>query len=121
MVKLLFCVRRRPDMDATEFHRYWRDEHGPLVTTVAETLGIRRYVQAHTLDTPLNALLAATRDAPESFDGVAELWFDSAESITAGASTPAGAAAAKMLLEDERRFIDHARSPLFLAEERAVL
>jgi uncharacterized protein (TIGR02118 family) len=121
MVKLLFCVRRHPEVDATEFHRYWREVHGPLVTSVAESLGIRRYIQAHTLDTPLNDLLAGTRDAPECFDGVAELWFDSAESIAEGASTPEGAAAAEMLLQDERRFIDHARSPLFLAEEHAVV
>jgi uncharacterized protein (TIGR02118 family) len=121
MVKLIFCVRRHPEIDADEFHRYWRDVHGPLVTSLAPTLGIRRYVQAHTLGTPLNDMLAATRDAPERFDGVAELWFDSAEAITDGASTPEGAAAAQALLQDERRFIDHARSPLFLAQEHAVI
>ena len=121
MVKLLFCVRRHPQVDAAEFHRYWRDVHGPLVTSVADCLGIRRYVQAHTLDTPLNDVLAATRDAPPCFDGVAELWFDSAQSIAECASTPEGTAAAQMLLQDERRFIDHARSPLFLAEEHRVI
>ncbi len=91
------------------------------MTSVAESLGIRRYVQTHTLDSPLNDLLATTRQAPECFDGVAELWFDSADSIAEGASTPEGAAAAEMLLQDERRFIDHARSPLFLAEEHPVI
>jgi uncharacterized protein (TIGR02118 family) len=121
MVKLIFCVRRRPEIDAAEFHRYWRDVHGALVTGLAPALGIRRYVQTHTLATPLNDMLAGTRDAPECFDGVAELWFDSAEAITQGASTPEGAAAAAALLEDERRFVDHARSPLFLAEEHSVI
>jgi uncharacterized protein (TIGR02118 family) len=121
VVKLVFCVRRRSDIDAAEFHRYWRDVHGPLVASVASDLGIRRYVQVHTLATPLNGLLAATRRAPESFDGVAELWFDSAEAISGAASTTAGAAAGDLLLSDERRFIDHSRSPLFLAEEHGVI
>ena len=31
MIKLTFCLRRRPDLSAEEFHRYWRDEHGPSV------------------------------------------------------------------------------------------
>jgi uncharacterized protein (TIGR02118 family) len=121
VVKLVFCVRRRTDIDAAEFHRYWRDVHGPLVASVASALRIRRYVQVHTLTTPLNDLLAATRQAPESFDGVAELWFDSAEAISAAASTTEGAAAGELLLTDERRFIDHSRSPLFLAEEHGVV
>ena len=121
MVKLIFCVCRRPDIDAGEFHRYWRDIHGPLVAGVATTLGIRRYVQVHTVPTPLNDVLAATRQAPEYFDGVAELWFDSADAISAAASTPEGAAAGELLLADERRFIDHSRSPIFLAEEHGVI
>jgi uncharacterized protein (TIGR02118 family) len=121
MVKLVFCVRRRTDIDAAEFHRYWRDVHGPLVASVAPALGIHRYVQVHTVPTPLNELLAATRHTPESFDGVAELWFDSAEAISAAASTAEGAAAGELLLTDEHRFIDHSRSPIFLAVEHVVI
>lgn len=39
----------------------------------------------------------------------------------AGASSPEGAAAAQELLEDERKFIDHARSPLWLAAEHELV
>ena len=77
MVKLMFCLVRRADVDEAEFHRYWRDEHAPLVATHAEVLGLRRYVQAHAVHPHLNAALAATRGAPASYDGVAELWVDS--------------------------------------------
>jgi uncharacterized protein (TIGR02118 family) len=121
MVKLIFCVRRRLDIDSAEFHRYWKDVHGPLVQTVAQDLGIRRYVQVHTAATPFNDALASTRNAPEGFDGVAELWFDSLEALAASTSSPEGAVAGELLLEDERRFIDHSRSPLFLAEEHVVI
>jgi uncharacterized protein (TIGR02118 family) len=121
MVKLIFCVRKRGDITDAEFHRYWKDEHGPLVLSVAPALGIRRYVQAHTTAAPLNDVLAASRHAPEAYDGVAELWFDGADALSTAASSPEGAAAGKVLLEDERCFIDHERSPLFLAEEHAVI
>jgi uncharacterized protein (TIGR02118 family) len=121
MVKLIYCLRRRPEVSVEEFHRYWRDEHAPLVTSHAASLGIRRYAQLHTVSGPVNALLAASRQGPEAYDGVAELWFDDAEALVAGASSDAGMAAARELAIDEARFIDHSRSPLFVAEEHEVI
>jgi hypothetical protein len=52
---------------------------------------------------------------------VAELWWDSLEVLAAAAGTPAGQRAGAELLEDERRFIDLSRSPIFLAEEHVVV
>ena len=117
MVKLVFCLRRRSTLSREEFQRYWRETHGPLVRRHASVLRIRRYVQTHTLDDPLNAALAAARGAPEAFDGIAELWWDSVEDLVAATATVDGRAAAQALLEDERRFIDHARSPLWVCEQ----
>jgi len=121
MVKLIFCCRRLEHLSRAEFQRYWRGTHGPLVARYASVLRIRRYVQTHTLDDPANAMLAASRGAPEEFDGIAELWWDSVEDLAAAPGTPEGRAAAQALLEDERRFIDHARSPLWLAEEHPIV
>jgi uncharacterized protein (TIGR02118 family) len=117
MVKLVFALRRLPHLSRGEFQRYWREQHAPLVEKHAKTLGIRRYVQLHTLDTPLNAALRGTRGGPEEFDGVAEIWFDAAELP----ATPEAAVAGLALLEDEKKFIDLARSPLWLGEERPIL
>jgi len=121
MVKLVFCLRRLPHLSRAEFHRYWLERHGPLVRSHATTLGIRRYVQTHLDHEPLSTALAATRGAPEPYDGVAELWWDSTDALAAATSTPEGAAAGLALLEDERRFIDHVRSPLFLATEHPLI
>ena len=121
MIKLTFCLRRRPELSREEFQRIWREEHALLVRRHAETLGIRRYVQAHTATTPFNDALRGSRSAPEEYDGVAELWWDSIEAAAQAASTPEGAKAATELLEDERRFIDLVHSPIFLAEEHVVV
>lgn len=121
MVKLVFCVRRLPHLTREAFQRYWRETHGPLVARYAADLRIRRYVQLHTLDHPLNALLAASRDAPAPFDGIAELWWDSPDDLAAATASDAGRVASQALLEDERRFIDHARSPLWIADEHPVV
>ena len=65
--------------------------------------------------------LAASRKAEPAYDGVAELWWDSMEDFAGGNATPEGRAAALELLEDERKFIDHARSPLWVSEEHEIV
>src|SRR5512133_652360 len=68
MIKLVFVIRRREELPPEEFHRYWLEEHGPLARGLLESLGARRYVQTHTLDSELNAALAATRGTIEAYD-----------------------------------------------------
>ena len=87
----------------------------------AKALGIRRYVQSTRFDSDLAAVAARVRGAPEPFDGVAELWFDSREAMEAGFSTKAGRAAGRALLEDEARFIDLENSPIWFATEREIV
>ena len=108
-------------MTREEFQAYWREIHAPLVASVAETLNIRRYVQLHTMDAAFNAAIRASRGGPDEFDGVAELWWDSLESLGAPGQTEEGRAAGAMLLEDERRFIDLSRSPLWFGEEHEIV
>jgi len=120
MVHLIFCLRRLPPLSRAEFQRYWRDKHAPLVKAHAETLGIRRYVQAHTIDPAMSQAIAASRHAPDPYDGVAELWFD-ADILTGRLATPAAIEAGRALLEDERRFIDLEHSPIFFAEDHVVV
>jgi len=119
MIKLTFCLRRRPDLSPEEFRRYWADEHGPLVRARAEALGIRKYQQVHTLDeSELHAALQARNGgAPEPFDGIAEVWVDDVETFRRGSGTPESRQAARDLLEDEARFIDLPRSPMWLGHE----
>ena len=121
MIKLVFPLRRLPAFTREEFQRYWFDVHGPLVRSHAAALGIRRYVQVHTLSDAVNAAVRASRGAPEAYDGVAELWYDSLEELAAAVATDEGRAASRVLLEDERNFIDHSASPIWFAEERPVI
>lgn len=121
MIKLTFCLRRLPHLSREAFQAYWRETHAPLVASVAETLQIRRYVQLHSLPAEAGDGLRASRGAPEDYDGVAELWFDSLEAILENGRRPEAQAAAARLLEDERQFIDLARSPLWFGEEHLVV
>jgi len=121
MLKLVFCLRRLPELSRADFQRYWREQHGPLVRRHAAVLRIRRYLQLHTLEAPLQDALRASRGGPDAFDGVAELWWDSQEDLEAVLRDPDGQRAAAELLEDERRFIDLARSPLWVGAEHQII
>lgn len=117
-VTIVFCLRRLESLSQQEFLDYWAGRHAPLVRECAGALHIRRYEQSHPVDSRAGVVLASVRGAPEPFDGVATLWFDTVEDMQAAGATPEGRAAAKRLLEDERRFIDLARSPIWLADPR---
>ena len=121
MVKLAYCLRKRPDVTAEEFHDYWLNQHGPLVKKHAEVLKIARYVQLHTLDTPLNAGLGQSRGGPEPFDGIAELWWPDIATLEKVLNAPDAQAAVQELIEDEKKFIDLPRSPVWMARERPVV
>jgi uncharacterized protein (TIGR02118 family) len=121
MIKLTYCLRRKPGMTWDEFSKYWRDVHAPLVRERAEVLGIRRYVQVRTVqDAETHRRFQARNDgSPEPFDGIAELWYD--ELAPAGGRGEAARTAARELLEDERNFIDLANSPMWMGEETPVV
>ena len=117
MVKIMFCLRRLPTLTREQFQAYWREVHAPLVAARAPLLGILRYVQSHTLDDASFAGMARRRGAPAAYDGVAEIWFGE----PGAGSEEERKRAALELIEDEQRFIDLARSPIFFTREHEVL
>ena len=107
MVKIIYCITKKPGMSEDEFHRYWKQTHGPIAARIP---GLRRYVQSHTH--PSSAKMWRS-----SFDGAAEVWFDDMASLEAALGSPEIAAA----MEDEKNFIDHSNVALFLTEEHVVV
>ena len=123
MIKATFCLRRLPHLTREEFDRYWYEHHAELVRNYAKELRICRYVQVPVLNAPvLQEGLRASRGAELGvYDGVAEAWWESLEQLKAAFRTPEGAAAFRILLEDEKHFIDLARSRLWYGFEREIV
>lgn len=117
MIKFIMCITRHPGMSREEFKDYWMNKHGPYFMENAEVMGAKKYVQSHTLDTPLNEGLRISRGMQPEYDGVAEVWFDSEEALMAGMSSPEGQQLGAALMEDESNFIDHAKSSAFIVQE----
>jgi uncharacterized protein (TIGR02118 family) len=120
MIKFIYCVRRRPEMTPEQFRKYWLENHGPLVRSCAKALRARKYVQSHTLDTPLNQVVRQARGTKEPYDGLTEIWWDSFEDALAAAQTPEGQRANQLLAEDEARFCDLPNCAVFFSEEHTI-
>ncbi|WIM14473.1 EthD domain-containing protein [Enhydrobacter sp.] len=120
MLKLTFCLRRLPSLSLAEFQDYWLNRHGPLVRRLQPALRMTRYVQLHRLEGDLAAGMRRVRGAPEPFDGVAELWWADEDTFRAAGRDPAAREAGRLLLEDEAKFIDLPRSPLWLNREETI-
>jgi uncharacterized protein (TIGR02118 family) len=107
MVKLIYCISKKPELSVEEFQRYWRETHGPIAGRIP---GLRRYVQCHVLPELYG------RNQP-AYDGAAELWFDDLEAMRAAMQSPE----VKAALEDEKNFIDHSRVASFVTVEKPVV
>jgi uncharacterized protein (TIGR02118 family) len=107
MVKLVYCLTRKPGLSPQEFSHYWEHVHGPIGRRIP---GLRRLVQSHTVPHP-------SEFPPADFDGVAELWFDDLATIEAARRSAEWRAAT----EDEANFVDPSRRAFFLTVEREIV
>jgi uncharacterized protein (TIGR02118 family) len=120
MIKMVMCVTRHPSMTREEFRDYWTNKHGPFFKSNADSIGAKRYVQSQTIDSPFNEVLKKSRGMLPEFDGVAEIWFESEAALLEGMATAERQKLSADLLEDERNFIDHAKSSSFLVTENEL-
>jgi len=114
-------LTRHPKMSRQDFKNYWEQHHAPLFLKNAEKLGARKYIQSLTIDSPLNQGLKESRGMLDTFDGVAEVWFDSEQALIEGMSSEEGQQIAAALQADESNFIDHSKSAAYIVEEQELL
>ena len=120
MVKLVFAIRRRKELSEKEFHEYWLTRHGPLVRSFAEAMRASRYVQSHAISEDIGTAFRKARGMKDTYDGVAEVWWESLEVMTAIGGDAQGLEAARALMQDEAMFIDFENSAMFITEEHEI-
>ena len=116
MIKVLTLVRRHPDLTRAAFFDYWLNHHAKLVMSTPDFWRhVRKYKQNHCL--PGMALFGAEA-AAETYDGCAELWFDSVEALGAAVNEPAYLA---IIRPDELKcFDDLSNAPVLITEEHVL-
>lgn len=111
------CLTRRTDLSREQFQDYWLNRHGPFFQENADVMRAKKYLQSHTIATPLNDGMRESRGMQPEFDGVAEVWFESEEDLVAAMSSHEGQQLSAALLNDEENFIDHSKSSAFIVRE----
>ena len=107
MIKLVYCISKKPGLTDDEFFHYWENVHGPLGARIPY---LRKLVQSH------RVLIPGDSRTPD-FDGMAELWFDDMKSLLAARRSPEW----KASTEDEVNFVDPNKAAYFVSHERVIL
>src|SRR5438128_11790529 len=81
MIKLICLVKRNSALSVGEFHRHWREQHGPLI---AGTPGIARHVVRY----EQNHRVQRDYERGDDFDGVAIQWYESSAAFAAMVEDP---------------------------------
>jgi hypothetical protein len=117
LIKTCFAIRQRPELSVDQAQTYWRTEHAGLLGRIGSAGHIKRYVQVHRRDDEMEARLRAMRGTGvEPYIGLAELWLE-----RDGAGTPEIERGWQLALDDERNFIDFARSAMWYCTEHVVV
>ena len=106
MFKLVFLLKRRPDMSLEAFHHHLRQVHAPLVAARPEVV---RYVQSCTL--PQGYVKGELL-----FDGIGEVWFESHEGFEQYKKNPGTAS----VIEDGAKFLDVGRTVIMPVDVHVI-
>jgi uncharacterized protein (TIGR02118 family) len=107
MIKLVYCITKKPALTDQDFFHYWKNIHGPIGARIP---GLRKLVQSHRLTLPDD------HRRPD-YDGIAELWFDNVDALQQARKSPEW----KASTEDENNFVDHSSVAYFISEEHIIL
>ncbi|HKV53267.1 MAG TPA: EthD family reductase [Candidatus Binataceae bacterium] len=105
MLHIHYFITRKASLADAEFHRYWRENHAPIVTAIKQ---LRMYVQSHRIQ------LSGTNSP---YDGEAEVLVDSLEALAALRTSREYREGA---LADERNFIDLTRVEWMVTNDHVI-
>src|ERR1700730_7965709 len=106
MLHVHYFITRKAGMTDAEFHRYWRETHGPIAAKIPQ---LHRYVQSHRIP-------AFGSNSP--YDGEAEVLVDGLDAMAALRRSPEYLDGA---LADERNFIDLARVEWLATQDHVIV
>ena len=107
MIKVVYCITKKPGLSDEQFFDYWKNIHGPIGARIPH---VRRLVQSRRIAIP-----GDTR--PPDYDGVVELWFDDEAALLEARKS----AEWKASSEDEVNFIDHSRVAYLVSREHVIV
>jgi len=116
MVRLIYCMSKKDDLEMKEFRRIWKEEYEPLMKRGAELMGAQKIALSLTLAVEANMMFIENKGTGKPYDGVVELWWDNARDLMQKAMSPEGKAFREEVTGFERGFVDLSASTQFFIE-----
>ena len=107
MIKLVYCITKKPGLTDEQFFHYWEKIHGPMGARIPH---LRKLTQSH-------RIRISGDSRPPDFDGMAELWFDDVDALLAARESPEW----KASTDDAVNFIDPDKVAYFVSQEHVIL
>ncbi|OQU97770.1 hypothetical protein CLAIMM_03655 [Cladophialophora immunda] len=101
LIRVSFMVKRKPGVSEEEFHKYWANNHGPLVQDTLVHYGIVRYNQFHV--TPEYKALGEYFGGSSPYDGIADFLVRRFEDLASFFADPIYM---ETFRPDEAKFVD---------------
>ena len=120
MIRFIHLMKKRPELTTADFREYWNSpQSSELLERVKDIVGPVSVIKNLTLDVSLNAALMEERGAGEPYDGIIEIWFESAADLK-NLETDEGKAVLAENQEHQAQFVDFAASKRFFTEWNPV-
>jgi EthD domain len=117
VIKLMRCLKRRSDISAEEFRRFWNDpEYEALVGNLGEMSEAISHRRSLTLQIDINKELVDLHGTLEPYDGVVEICWKNAQAISALRNSDKGVQAVDEVLAFEDQFVERTASRYFFTE-----
>lgn len=107
MIKVVYCITKKPGLTDEQFFDYWQNVHGPIGASIP---GLRKLIQSRRVTVPGDKYAA-------DYDGMAELWFDDVAALLKARQSPEWKASSA----DESNFIDSRRCAYFVSQEQSIV
>jgi len=106
MIKLVYCITKKPSLTDEEFFHYWEKIQRPDRCADSSPAPIG----------PEPPPLRPGDKHQPVYDGMAELWFDDVQALLTARQSPEW----KASNEDEANFMDHSKVAYFVSEEHII-
>lgn len=121
MIRLIFCARRRADLDPLGFRRAWVEPMREVAAELARAAGARRHELSVTLALPENEEFVSRQGFAAPFDAVLELEFDDGATARAALASDEVESARARLRQLAAANLDVAGSSVFFTQDIAGL
>lgn len=117
MIRFIHCVKRRSDVSVEKFRQYWNSARfSELIEQLANLTGAIQVEKNLTLIVEANTKLMQERGSHEPFEGILEIWWDNAKSLTELVETQEIAELMKTMEAYQSQFVDFTVSRRFFTE-----